>query len=650
MYRGPYDFDFGGIVDGSEIVEILTRDRDQPDVIIARQTQTRLSDYTLDFFSGSLIFNRPIPLVDEDLNPVSIRVTYETEEGAGDDYLVYGGEIRVEPIDGVAVGYREIRSDANRALDDRRIVRSAYAEAKSDKWGHAQFEASQTENRLGERGEGVRASYEYRGDNHGIRAEAARTDENFDAPNSYVNPGREEVRVTTDHTINANASASTDTLYTRDLETDERRIGTEVKGRYAVSPSLDLIAGGRAVETRQSDGSRDEVYSGIVGADWRPGFLPGASVHAEFEQDFKENDNWRVTVGGDYQWNPNLRLYALNEISSTESGFFGLGDGASTNFTTKVGAEYQVSENISGFSEYRESAGLSGDGGAATGVTGQWELTEHLAMRMSAEHVEPIDGDDSRSSAATLGLAYENDEQGLILRNDVEADRDDRGLGVFSNTAVGYELNKDLTVLARNRLSYDLRGDNRLRDRLRFGLAYRPQHDSRIKALALYEFEIDDEPDLREVAHRWSFGGTYHPTDDLRMNAKYAGEFSDIDGPGFSADSMLHLFRAGAEMDFGLGFENEWLDGNRFALGGHVAAFTDNDGDDVTLGVGVEVKANVIKNVQLGVGYNYIDIEEDRLRDLYQSGFYARVRIKLDDSIWDQFDQAGITKGFGAPE
>jgi len=647
---GPYDFNFDGLTEGSEVVEIITRDRDQPDVILSRQAQSRFSDYTIDFFRNTLIFNRPIPIVDEGLNPVSIRVTFETEEGAGDDYLVYGGEIRVEPVEGFAIGYREVRSDASRDLDDRRTVRSVYAEAEPEGWGRAQLELAQTENRLDDQGEGARISYEYRGDQHSIRAEAARTDEDFDAPNSYLNAGREEVRIKTHHSINDRFSATTDAIYTRDIETGERRLGGEVKGRYAVDPSLDVLAGGRVVETRRPAGGRDEVYSGIIGAEWRPDFLPRSSLNAEYEQDFKETDNWRLTVGGDYQWNPKIRLYAQNEISSTESGFFGLGDGASTNFTTKVGAEYQMSENISGYSEYRQSTGLSGDGGAATGLKGQWDLTEHLAMRLGVEHVEPIDEDDERLSSASIGLAYENDEQGLILRNDVEVDRDERGEGVFANTAVGYELNRDLTALARNRLAYDLRDGDRLRDRLRVGLAFRPEHDSRVKALTLYEFEIDDETDLSEVAHRWSFGVTYHPTDDLRMNAKYAGEYVDIDGPGFSADSTLHLLRAGAEIDLGLNFDNEWFGGNRFAIGGHVAAFTDNDGNDVTLGVGVELKANVYKNVQVGVGYNYIDVEEDRLRDLYQSGFYARVRVKLDDSIWDQFDKTGLSAGFGGAE
>ena len=116
-----------GLVDGSEVVEIVVRDRDQPNVILSTESQQRLSDYTLDFFRGTLIFNRPVPQLDDDLNPVSIRVTYETEGAGREDYYVYGGEIRVEPVEGVALGYREVRSDADRASDDRRTVRSVYA-------------------------------------------------------------------------------------------------------------------------------------------------------------------------------------------------------------------------------------------------------------------------------------------------------------------------------------------------------------------------------------------------------------------------------------------------------------------------------------------------------------------------------------------
>ncbi len=640
---GPYDVPLTGIAEGSEIVEIITRDRDQPSVILSSVRQARLSDYTLDFFAGSLIFDRPVPILDDDLNPVSIRLTYEREDGAGEDYLVYGGEVRVEPVEGIAFGYREVRSDAPDTSDDARTVRAGYAEAELRGWGKVQVEVAQTENREGDKGLGARLSYELRRENHAIRADAARTDEDFDAPNAHVGPGREEVRVTTDHVVTETIGVTTDTLYTRSTETDERRMGAEVRGRYAVWPELDLIGGARATDTRRDGGDDERIYSGIVGLDYRPRFLPGAGLRAEYEQDFKDGDNWRAILGADYQWSPALRFHALNEFSNAAGRDFGLGDSADIDVVTKVGAEYQMTRDISAFSEFRRSGGLAFDGGVANGFRGRWALTEHVAMRAGGEHIEPVNGGDERVSSGHLGVAYDNDATGVLARGDIEGDRDAEGYGVYLNTAVGYELDEDFTLLARNRLALDLRGDDRLRDRLRLGLAWRPEHDSRLQGLALYEFEIDDKDDTREMAHRWSASVIYSPTKDLRADLKVAGEHVDFRSPTFSDDSTRHLLRGGMEIDFAHDEEGR----DRFALGGHVAFFTDGGMDDVTVGVGAELKANIAENVQVGVGYTHIDVDENRLRSLYRSGWYLRMLVKLDDSMWDRMDRLGITQDPG---
>jgi len=636
---GPYDIDLTGAEEGSEIVEIITRDRDQPAVILSARRQVRLSDYTLDFFAGTLIFDRPVPLLDDNLNPVSIRVTYERAAGAGEDYLVYGGEVRVEPVEGVALGYREVHSDAPDTSDDARTVRAGYAEVDLEGWGKAQVELAETENREGERGWGGRVSYELRHREHTIRADAARTDAAFDAPNAYVGAGREEVRMTTDHAVTPTIGVSTDTLYTRDTETGDRRMGAELTGRYAVSPQLDVIGGGRAVDSR-SNGSRERTYSGIIGTDYRPLSLPGATLHAEYEQDFNEADNWRLTLGGDYQWSPVLRFHALNEFSNAANTEFGLGSASEIDIVTKVGAEYQMTRDISGFSEYRRSDGIGADGGIANGFRGRWAVTEHLSMRAGGEHVEPVDANDRRVSSATLGAAYENDVTGVLLRGDIEADRDSEGAGLYVNTAMGYTLDDDLTLLARNRLALDLRGEDRLRDRLRLGLAWRPKQDSRFQGLALYEFEIDDEDDTREMAHRWSAGMTYAPTDDLRMDAKYAGEHVSFRSPAFDSDATRHLVRGGMEWDFAKDDEGR----DRFAIGGHLSLFTDGAMEDVTAGIGGELKANVAPNIQVGIGYTHIEVEEERLRDLYRGGWYLRLLVKLDESIWDGLDRLGVTQ------
>lgn len=626
---GPYDIDLAGLRDGSEIVEVLIRDRDQPSRILEAIKQQRFSDYSLDYFSGSLIFNRPIPLIDDDLNPVSIRVTYEVEDERGDDYIVYGGEASYAITENITVGYRELRTTADDASDEQRTIRSAYVDAQIEKWGGVQVEISNAQNGAGDDGFGYRASYDYRGEGTTIRADAAHTDDDFDVPGSYVTAGRDEARITATHQLDERTDVSADALYSNDNAGDNRRYGVEARVTHAVTNYLDASVGVRGVRT-DTENDTSDVLSGIAGVRYRPPEVPGATFHAEFEQDFVEVDNWRLTTGGEYQWRPEVRLYALTEFSTTESGHFGIGDGRSTNFTTKAGVEFTVMENVHGFSEYRDGGTGSGNG-VANGVRTTYDVNEYTSLRVSLEHVEPVADDHERRTAFAFGTDYEDDDRGLLLRSDIEWDRDESGSGVFSNFAFGYKVDDDFTLLLRNRAAFDDKGArNRFRDRLRFGVAYRPVNDNRLRMLGWYEYEIDEE-EFREQAHRWSIGGIWTHSDRLRSNARYAGEHTEFRSNTVDEANTLHMLRVGTEYEFAE---------DRFSLGGNVALFTDDDFENYTLGFGAEINAAVTENIQVGIGYNHVELDEDRIRHLYDAGFYIRARIKLDDDTWNIFDDA----------
>jgi hypothetical protein len=89
---GPYALTRAEGLVNSERVEIVTRDRNQPSVILSRTALTRFADYTIEALTGRLIFRNPIPSADANLNPVSIRVTYEAESAGGEKFWVYGGD------------------------------------------------------------------------------------------------------------------------------------------------------------------------------------------------------------------------------------------------------------------------------------------------------------------------------------------------------------------------------------------------------------------------------------------------------------------------------------------------------------------------------------------------------------------------------
>ena len=100
---GPYAVSNPNGISFSEKVEIVTRDRNQPSLVLDTVRLTRYTDYEFEPFSGRLLFKRPVPSLDERLNPVSIRVTYEVDHG-GEKSWVGGVDGRVKLGSRVQVG------------------------------------------------------------------------------------------------------------------------------------------------------------------------------------------------------------------------------------------------------------------------------------------------------------------------------------------------------------------------------------------------------------------------------------------------------------------------------------------------------------------------------------------------------------------
>lgn len=100
---GPYSVSNPNGVTGSEKVEIVVRDRNQRTVVLKTTLLARSSDYEFEPFSGQIVFRAPVPSFDDQLNPVSIRITYEVDQG-GEEFLVYGGDLRLALSDKLSLG------------------------------------------------------------------------------------------------------------------------------------------------------------------------------------------------------------------------------------------------------------------------------------------------------------------------------------------------------------------------------------------------------------------------------------------------------------------------------------------------------------------------------------------------------------------
>lgn len=88
---GPYGLRNNAALEGSEKVEVIVRDRFQPARIVEVRPLQRLVDYSFEPFSGRIVLASFLPAFDADLNPVSLRVTYEVDQG-GPTFWVAGAE------------------------------------------------------------------------------------------------------------------------------------------------------------------------------------------------------------------------------------------------------------------------------------------------------------------------------------------------------------------------------------------------------------------------------------------------------------------------------------------------------------------------------------------------------------------------------
>ena len=107
---GPYAVSNPNGVAGSEKISILTRDRFRPTNILKVTPVSRNLDYEFEPFSGQILFRAPVPSFDDQLNPISIRVTYEVDQG-GEKYFVYGGDVRLKLTEGISIGLAGARDE-----------------------------------------------------------------------------------------------------------------------------------------------------------------------------------------------------------------------------------------------------------------------------------------------------------------------------------------------------------------------------------------------------------------------------------------------------------------------------------------------------------------------------------------------------------
>ena len=291
---GPYSVSNPNGVTGSEKIEILTRDRFRPTNIIKVTPLSRNLDYEFEPFSGKILFRAPVPSFDDQLNPVSIRVIYEVDQG-GDKYFVYGGDVRLKASEALTIGVAAARDEnpaapyqvvgANLALKlskNTQVIAEVARTSSVVNNNVSGFNTNVSSNFAGKSGEvqGNAARVEIRHADEDLRykAYALRSSADFNNPSSGVTGGKSELGASGAYRINDKLGVKGELLRSKDdisgSLNQQGSLGVDLK----VSDQLTVGGGVRRVQQNSislTQSTASNCSNNLTGTSTAPGAIAG---------------------------------------------------------------------------------------------------------------------------------------------------------------------------------------------------------------------------------------------------------------------------------------------------------------------------------------------------------------------------------------
>jgi len=663
---GPYALTSTLGISGSERVEIITRDRNQPAIILKTTQMVRFADYEFEPFSGNIIFKAPIPSSDENFNPNSVRVTYEVEQG-GPKFWLGGvdGQWKITP--NIEVGGSYV-TDKNPT--DPYSLKSLNTTIKLGENTFVLGEIARSDrDNLGVQGQGDGKRFELRHKSENLEARVfyGETDARFSNLASQLNGGREESGVVGTYTIDQRWSLRVDALRSEDKVSLAKRESAFGGLRYKAN---DIWTFGIGLRSVRNEGGAVNAAStpGFSTIPSQPGFqqtqisapltaaAPGQTVSfeavsltataqvsermrllGEYEQDISQANRNRVTVGGDYRFSEQYRAYGRAEFANGLGGQNGLAlpNSRQTALVAGVSGNYMKGGEL--FNEYRLRDALSGrDAMNATGLRNTITYADGIRFNVGAEHLKAISGNTSSANALTGGVDLTYDPRWratgrLEWRQDANYDN---WLSTLGYTA---KIDRDWSFLARNQLVLSEARNStvpgRIQDRFQVGAAYRQTDTNFVNALGLYELRYEKTNPAfgsagyyERTVHVLSTHADYHPSRPVWITGRFAAKWVNENFDG-GISSSYSAFLLGAR----------WVHDitEKWNIGAQANVLWSPQGNSRQPAVGVEAGYLIRQNLWVTVGYNWTGFSDRELQGAGYTnrGVYVRLRFKFDETL-----------------
>ncbi|MBD5804953.1 hypothetical protein AZOA_43990 [Azoarcus sp. Aa7] len=623
---GPYRLGAADIIAGSEQVEVVVRDRDQPAVVLRNTPQVATADYSLE--DGRLLFRRPVPSLDADLNPVVIRISYESDQG-GPDFWTVGGDLEVDVAPGLSLG-ASVADDRNPQAPYRLAGTRARWQLSTRTELTAELAHSQGA-KLGGGGAG-RVELKHQDGPFSARLAAGRAEAAFDNPASPLSRGREEVTARGAYAVDPQTRLAAEFLSSADTATGSRRDGAKLSVERDFGPGLRGEARLRQVRESaapalpDSPGGLDFTSAGGKLTAEVPGF-EDASVYGEAEQALAGSGHL-IAAGGEMALAPRVRLYARHEFANSLTGSYGLNDSGQRRYTSVLGIAGDVMEGGQAFSEYRLPTALDGRSGeAAIGLRNLWPVAEGLRLSTSVERVAGIRKESRNEALALTGGIEWTARADLKTTGRLEWRDATASESWLAGAGAAWKLTEGWSLLGKASIDSTRPkggGADTLRSRLQLGLAWRDPA-GRWLALGRIARLLDQDAAGRRDGRLLALHANLQADRRTEWSWRYAVKHGRDEGAGLDSRGLAQLAGMGWRRDLG----------NRWDLALHGRALADSAASAGRFGLMAEVGYRIADNLWVAAGYNAIAVREAELAgdEPSRRGAFLRLRFKFDETL-----------------
>jgi uncharacterized repeat protein (TIGR01451 family) len=655
---GPYLVTRMDVVLNSETVELLVRNRNQPSVILQDITETLLTDYSFDSLTGEILFQQPIPSFDPSGNPISIRVTYEFDNG-GPKYWMSGIDTTAH-FDKLRVG-GTYYDDKTPSAGMRLWGTNGTYEFSKNATLVAEYARTWTPT-LGA-GSGVHAEFKQKNSKIDSRIYFGRTDASFDNPNAMLNQGsgesganityharkhldlhfemiRSEATDTGVSQTGIFTTAQIDVNKTFSVEFGYRHAGaiTSTESLSGTVPSTTTPTTGTSStatsssETSVPTSANDDLRAKIT---IKPPQLKKLSLYSEYEADMFDESKQMFAVGGNYQFLPKGKFYVRHELISSLGNLNELNGVQQQNSTVfGIDTTYWKDEHV--FSEYRGIDAFSGrETEAAIGLRNVFPIRPGLKMSVSAENVKPLSGTATDSALALTGSLEYTASPRWKSSGRFEWRGSTTDTSILSSFGLAIKLNDNYTLLNRSVYSVVMpktAGEtDRLQIRVQNGVAFRPPNSNRFTLLTMLELKQEEDgtstiviPD-RKVAIL-SAAINYQRSAKTVASFRYATKWSDdvTDVVDSTLDGHMTTARVTHDINphWDVGVDSSALFSDHF--------------NNIQYANGAEIGYMLRTNLWLSVGYNFTGFYDRDLsgEEATRRGPFVRLRFKFDESLF----------------